>query len=98
MSEAGHPRLVDFGASFTLARRIPWLRMSLMRIGAEYDSRAVSKLKSAVAPHLMNAADWQRLEAPLPFESLVERAERELAWARRWALGHAIGDRTAGRS
>jgi RIO-like serine/threonine protein kinase len=82
----GRPWVVDFGASFMLARHIPWLRARLTNVGAHYDRRAVAKLKSIVAPQLMSDADRKQLAAPMPFESVVEPIERVLSAVRRWVM------------
>lgn len=81
VGQDGRPWLVDFGASFRPPRYMPW-RKRLLAIGAQYDKRAVLKLKSAVAPQLVTDADRQHLAAPMPFESVVDPAERILAWTR----------------
>jgi len=47
---------------------------------SEHDSK--ENTESAVAPQLMTNADRQQLTAPMPFESVVEPAERILSWTR----------------
>lgn len=83
----GRPWLVDFGASFVLPWYVPWCRTPLMRLAAQYDSRAVSKLKSVVAPQLLTNADRKRLVTPLPFETVVKSGEFVLRRARQWVTG-----------
>ena len=53
----GCPALVDFAASFVLLRYIPGLRAPVMRLAAQYDRRAVAKLKTLVAPQLLTDAE-----------------------------------------
>jgi len=81
----GRPCLVDFGASFVLGQRFPWLTASLMNVAEKYDRRAVVKLKAATAPHLMTEADHERVAAQLPFERLVRSGEFFLKWVRQKA-------------
>lgn len=71
----GQPCLIDFGASFVLLRHLPWLRAPLMRVAAQYDRRAVVKLKALVAPRLLTETDRQLLTMPLPYETFVKKCE-----------------------
>lgn len=83
----GQPCLVDFGASFVLLRHLAWLRAPLMRVAAQYDRRAVAKLKTLVAPQLLTETDRQILTAPLPYEPIVKTCEAALRSLTQWVAG-----------
>jgi RIO-like serine/threonine protein kinase len=83
----GFPWLVDFAASIALLRYVPVLRDRVMRVAAQYDRRAVAKLKTLVAPHLLTEADRRHLDAPPPYASVVKACERVLRGITQWVAG-----------
>jgi hypothetical protein len=83
----GNPWLVDFGASFVLLRYLPSVRSPVMQLAAQYDRRAVAKLKALVAPRLVTDADRRLMDTPLPYESVVKKCEVALRGVTQWVAG-----------
>jgi hypothetical protein len=75
----GAPALVDFGSSFVLRGWPRPLRTRILALAARYDDRAVLKLEREIAPTLLAAEDWRRLEESLPFEGVLKLLRRGIA-------------------
>lgn len=72
----GAPVVVDFGASFL----IPWwlkpFKKRILKLGAQYDARAVLKLKRLMCEKMLTPEERAVLNRELPLERSVKRVER----------------------
>ena len=82
----GNPVILNFGASFVIHWWLWPLRNMIFAIGAQYDNRAVVRIKQRIDPDLMTPTEIKLLSLELPFDDIVRLGEKLFSRLARWAL------------
>lgn len=82
----GNPVILDFGASFVIHWWLWPLRNMIFAIGAQYDNRAVVRIKQRIDPDLMTPTEIKLLSLEFPFEDIVRVGEKLFSCSARWVL------------